>query len=513
MKVAIPAFLQKLLKALTFIYCASMFTLFLFYVENAYFNITDAKYHCFLWLTIIYFLGCMFCGCFYLFFHSNTIILIKKFALKLSITDWGMLMLTLSHVITTLICEYPQYSFSGEWGRHMGLIFSVSICMMYFLVSRFLSHYEILLNLFLGSCFIIFILGLINALGFDPLHFYTDIKPSQRHLFLSTIGNATFYADLLCLSLPLAVSLYLNAKQRLKKGLLTAWITLGFSSILISNIDGAYLGVSAFMLYYFNRCCRSNKGITDFLQICLIALCSILLLHFLTYPFDSLVFEGISAWLMNSRLIWLFLIITGLLIIAIKLYPKEIPEATYKKIRYAVMLTLIIIACIIIFLILYVTWINPSYPLKASVDYLRFSNTWGHNRGYLWQSLINNYLAASNPLVWLFGKGLDCTRLIMAEITSTPVAAVYYDHAHSEYIQYLVTSGFVSLAIYLFVYGSLIVRMRHSKVQPYARGLIAAFIAHGFAAATGLNQPITTPLLYLLFAFTEAMLRNRNTQT
>ncbi len=48
-----------------------------------------------------------------------------------------MLLLLGAHTITTISCEYPQYSFSGAWGRHMGLGFTILTYIMYFLYHAF----------------------------------------------------------------------------------------------------------------------------------------------------------------------------------------------------------------------------------------------------------------------------------------------------------------------------------------------------------------------------------------
>lgn len=508
MQVAISAFIKKSLKALTFIYCMLMFTFFLFYTENAYFNITAAKYRCFAYMTLSYGILCIICIGIYLFFQSSLLHFIKKFVKSLSFTDWSMLVLVVSHIITTLLCENKAASFSGSWGRYTGLNFTLLLCIMYFLVSRNVTHIRLLLHLFLGSCFIIGMLGLVNALGYDPFHFFVSVNKTEQHWFLSTVGNITFFAHLFCLSLPTAISLFFHAKQKKQRLGYTLWIWLGFSAVVIGNIDGAYLGVAALLIYFFCRSCVNREKLKDFLIVCFTALCSIKLLYFLTYLWDYLTFDGISKLLVNSFGVWIMICSIAVLLILMRIFPDYFRNLPYQTIRSHVLI-LITVACICLFLsVVYFTWIAPKTSLNGWENYLRFDDAWGHERGYLWKRLTNYYLHSCSPTEWLFGKGLDCTRLFMAEITAHPPTSMYYDHAHNEYLQYLVTSGFLGLAAYLCVWGSLLKRLFQKQDNPYCTTLIAAFLAHGAQAITGLNQPITTPLLFLLFAIANAVLQN-----
>ena len=82
-----------------------------------------------------------------------------------------------------------------------------------------------------------------------------------------------------------------------------------------------------------------------------------------------------------------------------------------------------------------------------------------------------------------------------------------FDNAHNEYLQYLVTGGLCGLTLYLILGGSLLIRLTARKDQPLAPAIAAAMIAYGTQAITSLNQPITTPLLFLLFAIGESLLR------
>ncbi len=506
MQVAICSKMKKSVKALTFIYCILMFTFFLFYIENTYFNITAAKYRCFSTLTFVYAAASIICGSVYLFFHSAPQKMIKNFVKSLSSTDWSMLILLMSNTITTISSENLQASLLGSWGRSAGLNFTVLLCVMYFLVSRTLSHMRILLHVFLGSCFLVGTLGLWNALGYDPFHFFEFVNVTEIHCFLSTIGNITFFAHLFCLSLPLAVGLFLKEKHRKKSIGYAGWCWLGFTAIIISNIDGAYLGTAAFTAYYLWQSCTSCEKLKKFLVICLIALSSFKLLAAIIFFNDYLTFDGISEMLVHSSFIWILIGMVTMLLLFLNYFPEKAESLPYHKIRTGLFIAMTSVVILLLLSIVYFTWIDTRSSLNGWENYLRFNNSWGHERGYVWKTLSSGFLNSYSFTEQLFGKGLDCTRLILASIIDHPATAIYFDHAHNEYLQYLVTSGIVGLLAYLSIWGSCLIRLIKKHRVPYASIFIAVLLAHGAQALTGLNQPITTPLLFLLLAMTENML-------
>lgn len=59
------------------------------------------------------------------------------------------------------------------------------------------------------------LLGVLNNMGFDPLHVYAAIDPTQRNIFFSTIGNVDYLNSFVCLWLPVALWRYLTGGDRL----------------------------------------------------------------------------------------------------------------------------------------------------------------------------------------------------------------------------------------------------------------------------------------------------------
>lgn len=494
---------MRVMDGVSVAYCFLLFTLFLLYNEDGFFHLTEAKFHCFAVLSRLYIglNGSIFIGG--LFFRRQSYSL-KRMLHTLSIGDWCMLGLLASHTITLLFSPYQSEAFSGSSGRHMGYEFSLLITAVYFLLSRTLIHHQQrLFHILLCTCTGISVLGIINAWGFDPLHFYPHIAGTEAHRYLATVGNATFFAQLMCLSTSFSALQFGKAKtgkQRLGYGVV---MYCGFGALIIAHIDGAYLGLGAFLLYYFYRYVTNRPGLRDFFIVIALFCAAVLTVQF-SALFVPLTLEGISLALLSSPgNAVMFCLLVGL-IAGIERKPSVFAALPYAKIRKAIMIIVIGVMLGLIVLICFCTLTR--FPLPASLTpYLRFDDAWGSQRGRLWRQLSALYLHDFSGFQQLFGQGLDCTRLILTHALGNAYAV--FDNAHNEYLQYLITTGLCGLSLYLALLGSFIYRLNLHHDLPPAAAIAAMLIAYGASAFTSLNQPITTPLLFLFMAIAESLLR------
>jgi O-antigen ligase len=89
----------------------------------------------------------------------------------------------------------------------------------------------------------------------------------------------------------------------------------------------------------------------------------------------------------------------------------------------------------------------------------------------------------------------------------------YFDSAHNEYIQYLLTIGPIGLGSYLvFLISSARSLMKKVNAVPSLYGVALALICYGFQASVNINLPAVTPTLWLLISLGAAGLRNKTTE-
>ena len=135
-------------------------------------------------------------------------------------------------------------------------------------------------------------------------------------------------------------------------------------------------------------------------------------------------------------------------------------------------------------------------PLGSLERYLRFSESWGTDRGKIWTFVLRVY--ARLPFVQqLFGASSGA--LFHADAVKPIFSDAALDTAHNEYLQYLVTNGALGLVCYLAALVFAVrAGFRRSKADPAYRGLTLAVAAYAVQAAVNIAQPMTTPLFFVL---------------
>lgn len=154
-------------------------------------------------------------------------------------------------------------------------------------------------------------------------------------------------------------------------------------------------------------------------------------------------------------------------------------------------------------LFLFYTYVDTDTKLTGMLKLFRFRDKWGTNRGGVWVRCMKLF-AQSDWRVKLFGFGPDLLKKPLADAYGAEIAAycnLSFNNAHNEYIQYLLTHGALGLAAYLtFAVGACASLFRRARKSAAAACLLAGALAYLLHAAVNVNQPITTPLLFLFLS-------------
>ena len=154
-------------------------------------------------------------------------------------------------------------------------------------------------------------------------------------------------------------------------------------------------------------------------------------------------------------------------------------------------------------LFLFYTYVDTDTKLTGMLKLFRFRDKWGTNRGGVWVRCMKLF-AQSDWRAKLFGFGPDLLKKPLADAYGAEIAAycnLSFNNAHNEYIQYLLTHGALGLTAYLtFAVGACASLFRRARKSAAAAGLLAGALAYLLHAAVNVNQPITTPLLFLFLS-------------
>lgn len=472
--------------------------IFPLFMTDGYHNITISKYHFFCISTIVFSLlsaVSYYTGSGY-----------KRNAKEQkNITDRCMLIFLIACVASWLFSSHRIEAFSGSAGRHMGLVLMLLMIMAYFFVSRayIISYREI--DLFGVSIMIICAFAVIQYIGFDPFNLLANILKNQRKSFIAFSGNINVFASYLCISVPLFMYLFCAETKMKRLILYTSTLVFGFFGIITSNSDSGILGLAAAFFIIFFLCCKNSELFSRFWLLVSLCAASFLLFSLLLMVFRSKVrqAETLYVFLLSPWLCAAVFLISAALFLIIRSVP--IPEKAFKIIRISVIVLIALIFISLIAVIVYFTFFNTEKSLGKLSLYLRFNDKWGSERGALWQKLAHAY--AEFPILKkIFGAGEDTVAFVLKETYGSSIktsAGQYFDNAHNEPFQYLVTLGLFGAISYLAALGTAVKSGIKSDSQ-FNRAAAVCVCVYFIQSLVALSQPITTPLLFVFLGLTQS---------
>ena len=381
-------------------------------------------------------------------------------------------------------------------------------------------------------------MSILQHLEIDLFHLYASIRFDQRPMFISTFGNINMYASFLCLTIPLFMAAGMYADKCWKRVLYTLVLFLGGMAVIAANSDVAYIGIGVPMVVlllagirnrvktYDDRMVIGQKSTCDPFLGWLIGYAGIVLgytvMAFLTTGtgkgYDKL--TGLAK-LVDHRLILtiesIVLVIGSLLygwgsrkkadcVVAQK---KGLRSVKDKKQASTMGCWKVIFGSVVGILIL-TAFVTVVTGVGNQWEIFTFDDEWGNYRGYVWNRLFRIY--QDLPFVnKVFGTGNESIYTLMSARYSDEmieVTGTVYDSAHNEYLQYLVTMGIVGLITYLgLIITSIVNGVKLVKENPLCMPLLAGMIGYVVQAFVNVEQPITTPFLFLFLALMAGMRR------
>lgn len=437
--------------------------------------------------------------------ENKNIIQEKKWYQQLSISDYAFGALTLSCIISTAFSKYPIDAISGTQGRNNGLLLMCVYFGVYIIISRLYIHKNYLLPLFGITALIVFVLCILNFYYIDPLGMFSGYDKQVKLDFTSTIGNKNLMASFCCIAVPIFLMLYMHLENSLKY-LYLICAGVGFSALICANSECGFLGLIptlGIILIYASRDYKKLFGFFSGLAVMLI--CGKLLMIFDLFTAKNKVFGTIQSFFINNNVLYFSIVFCiGLSVFFFYKINKDTPKALF----YVLLIGFISCIVAVVGLIIYFTFIDTETKLGAVTSYFRFSEKWGTHRGYMWIKSFEIF-ADSSIKDKLFGCGPDTFFSAFAPYF-TELNARYGDSstnsAHNELLNYLVTIGLAGVASYLTLAISVIVRaFKNAKNNYLAVVFASAIICYLFQSLVNIAQPITTPLLFIFIALTEAI--------
>lgn len=484
-----------------------------FYAKDGYHQIGNAKFEAYRIVMVIGFSLFLMMGvCYFVNF------LWRKNPWRLSVTDYFAFAYLLFSTTAVFAGGFYEDALWGSFGWNMGWMSQLSFVLIYFAVSRFGRYYRVILGGFCGSAFVVFLIGILHRLLIDPIGFYEGLEGYQMAQFLSTMGQATWYASFLVVALPVGVAVFLFAEKKLWRILSGVYMAAGFASLVTQNSDSAYFAFAGFMLVYFLLCLDGRGTINRFAEVCTFFFAAGKVMGFLMQmrPNPGLEYDFITKLMLEGRSTWGLL---GLCIVwDVFLYARRNRSYSIVRLRWVKRAVVFLAAAGVLtmtgLIVLQTKGIlsGKLSEMLGTVSYFNWNDAWGNGRGRIW-GFAASVFARESLVHKLFGVGPDCFGSYTLAAHGEKVNLLWGDkvltNAHNEWLTALVNTGVLGAAAYIGIFVTAVRRFLKAWRQEYllagAAASAVSYMAYNFFCY---QQVCCTPFVFLLLGIGEYLLRN-----
>lgn len=490
---------------LIYLYLLAVLGVFTWITNKAYFDITITRYRFIstsTYIFIVMFITVIIVEKLIEYALLDEIISIKKVNIDKSSSwkrpDFWAVAFLLANIFAYMVSIDRAASMTGYNGRYMGCLTYVFLCVMFIFIGYRLKPNMLIVPILGISSAFAYIVAILQHAGIDFMHYKDKIREEDYDKFTSTFGNINVFASFICISLPVFIAMYVFLRNKIYKCFMALLIILGGMSTIISNSDSVYFGVGGalcviFLLAFYNG--KTKAFIETVIMIATGNLFVVLMRNLFECEYDKK--RGGIAEILDEPMIAVGLLVgVCLFYIFIVLLNKKFGEKfdtiNKKKIIICMVISVSILA--IIFTVIGVV-------CKFSI--FEFNYKWGTFRGFIWTKCVEIFEEA--PIVnKVFGYGNETLKMLTRAHCYEEMIAVTgktYDNAHNELLQYLLTTGIVGMVSYIGMFISSVVYMiKNSNKEPIIIACMASACGYFVQGLININQPITTPLFFVIMA-------------
>ena len=339
----------------------------------------------------------------------------KSLLADLSFTDYAALAFALACAVSTVLSDYIDMAFFGEvtiagasHGRNNGLLLMLMYVAVYFMITRCWKYKEYVFVGLAVTSGIVSLLAVLNTYYIDPLNMFALFTNDEKvfNEFLTTIGNKNMFASHLCVTLPVAVTMFVHSENKLFKVIYLCAAVLGGMAFVACDSDSAVLGLGVFAAVFTVAYARRPHSLKKFLLMLTVMLGSVKLLGLITAagaPHKKL--EAIPYKIMTADAAYWVLAFLAVLTAVLYLLDHKMPGKLLPRAVPVVLGSLVGLAALGgLGTVIYFTAIDTKTDLGELDRTLRFSDSWGTHRGFMWNKALEEFGKLSF-VKKLFGTG------------------------------------------------------------------------------------------------------------
>lgn len=421
-----------------------------------------------------------------------------------------MLLFLVACVIACARTGFESATLDGSEGRYCGLIFMLCCGAAFFIIGEGKTCARLLVPIVICATAVA-LLGLVNAMGFDPLGFYARIKTGQETVFLSTIGHFDFFGTYLVMLFPLAGGQFVFSEKRGMRmfGLSCACVmALGaMASRTDSALIGLHLACFALLAISGGSLPTMAHALVLWAMACAALPVMCVLLGFSTFHPQISGLPKLLFDLHAGEALCVLLLALAAACVWIARCGRKAPG---RRKTAAVLFSCFGLATLLLLgTMVYFSVVDTGRNLGEAASFLRFDDSWGSLRGFAWIRAMRAFADAS-PVQKLFGVGMELTLRVLTPYFDDPsmLRGGVFNDPHCQPLQMLLTCGLLGMAAFVLFYAAtLVTLLHHARHDPLLCGAFASVFAYSVVMLINVTQPILIATYFSVCALGLSALR------
>ncbi len=489
-------------------YLLLIFGVYPFYMKEGYVEIGEAKFKFFIYaslaaLVILGLIGAICLGqALFRRIRNKEAYLIDWKAV--SAIDLLVMLYATELFVSYAFSDFREEALWGTEGWYMGLVLLLTLCGLYFLISRLWEGERLVWYVGLAASAIVFLLGVV-----DRFSLYLISLEIRDPAFISTLGNINWFCGYLTIWAPVGICLFLFQKKRRK--LYGAYAVIAFMAGFCQGGSSIFLFWGALFFVLLWIAIKKKEWTTDYFLLLTLWSLSAQLVRLIRlivpegYNYDK---NNLCSYLTDSN--------TTLFIGAAALCAYFLLQLKWKGYRnkkqqenaHKIMLLLLLGGIICYLTVIGInTW--KGIPGLEGRNSLTFDREWGNGRGAAIYSGLQIY--SQMPIFQkLFGAGPDCFSVYAYSLPE--VAGELRDYfganrltnTHNELLTALINTGAAGTCLFISIFILFIKKcMKQGAQNPERYALAVCTICYFAHNMVSFAQVLNLPFLFLFLGMGE----------
>lgn len=431
--------------------------------------------------------------------------------IRISVTDLLVVLFALEISLSYCLSDFREEAFWGTEGWRIGLILLLSLCGLYFIISRQWKPSSYIWYAAMGASGAVFLLGIL-----DRFSIYLIPLSIRDPAFISTLGNINWFCGYLTVLAPVGACIFLSAKTLVDKWISGCYLFAAFAAGFCQGSNSVFLFFGALFLILLWAGISKKEWVIQWLFLIAVwgaaggavRILKILFSEGYNYEADNLCFKAASSnWILLTAF---FCLLTGLIL---KKKAIKFPRNNKGIQRIRILLAVIPIAGVLLWTIL--SFYNTRWGISGLAEnpLFLFHENWGNGRGAAWSAGIRLF-GEMDGIEKLLGTGPDCfSDYAYSQPQTARMLRDYFGdsrltNAHSELLTSLVNMGIAGTIFYFGVFLSGMIRcLKKAEKNPcllIPAVSIFCYLVHNMVSFA---QVLNLPYVFVIMAMGEGMLR------